>query len=374
MKKFLVLLLTFVLAMTVLTGCGGGEDADKDKKSGGGKEASLKVGFIYIGTAKDGGYTQAQHQGTLAVQEHFGDKVECMWKESVDDQDKQAAKEAALNLIDQGCTVIIGTSFGFMDALDELANSGDYDDITFLHFSGNKMNDSNFGNYFGAMEEARYLSGMIAGKMTKSNKLGYVAAFLNTEVEIGINAFTLGAKSVNPDAQVTVVAINSWYDPTLERQAADQLLAAGCDVITQHCDTTGPLVAAEENNAYAIGYNLNNPDAAPKSYLTAPIWHHDVYLIPTIEKIINGEFKPESYYGTMADGYIDLAPMTDLVPKDVQDEVNAMKEKIVNGEFSVFSGEIKYNDGTLLCKDGQTLTREEIWQTNKLVEGANDAK
>jgi basic membrane protein A len=216
-KKFLIVLFAIVLAFTMVA-CG-----DKDGDSSGSDSASgepLTVGFIYIGAVNDGGYTQAQHAGTLAVGEHFGDSVNTIWLEGIDDTNKQAAEDAAKQMIDQGAKVIVGTSFGFGEALNEMANSGEYDDITFLHFSGSYINEKNLGNYFGAMEEPRYLSGIIAGYQTQSNKLGYVAAYPYTEVQIGINAFTLGAQSVNPNVEVNVVYINSWYDPAKEKQAA----------------------------------------------------------------------------------------------------------------------------------------------------------
>lgn len=365
MKKFLAIFLVLVMALSV-TACGKKEEATEKKT-----DEPLKVGFIYIGTKNDGGFTQAQYEGAAAMEKHFKGKVQILTMENVSDSDKSAAKDAATNLIDQGCTVIVGCSYGFMDALDELANSGDYDNIKFLHFSGNKMNDKNFGNYFGATEEPRYLTGIIAGMMTKTNKLGYVAAYPYTEVQIGIDAFTLGAQSVNPDVQVKVVYINSWYDPEKERSAADELLAQGCDILTQHCDTTGPQVAAAEAGKFAIGYNMDNSQVVPESFLTAPVWHHEVFLIPTIQAIMDGTWKPESYYGTIADGYVDIAPMTKLVPADVQAKVNEVRDQMKAGTFAPFSGKIEYNDGKVLCNDGQTLTREEIWKINGLVKGAN---
>lgn len=370
MKKFLAILLALVLAFS-FAACGG-SDTSEDKAA----DDVLKVGFIYIGSINDGGYTQAQHEGTVAMEKYFKGKVKTVYQENVSDQDKSAVVTAATNLIDQGCKVIVGTSYGFMDGLDELANSDDYKDIKFLHFSGNKMNDTNFGNYFGATEQPRYLTGIIAGMMTKSNKLGYVAAYPYTEVQIGINAFTLGAQSVNKDVEVKVVYINSWYDPEKERSAADELLAQGCDIITQHSDTTGPQVAAAEAGKFAIGYNLDNSkvEAVKASYLTSPTWHHEKFLIPTIEKIMAGTWTPESYYGTMADGYVDIAPMTDLVPADVQAKVEDVKAKMISGEFSPFSGEIYYNDGKVLCEKGQTLDRAAIWSINGLVKGATGTK
>ncbi|MBE6033222.1 BMP family ABC transporter substrate-binding protein [Aminipila sp.] len=370
MKKILAILLALIMVFS-FAACGG-SDASQDEAG----DDALKVGFIYIGSVNDGGYTQAQHDGTVAMEKYFKGKVKALWQENVSDSDKSAAIDAATNLIDQGCTVIVGGSYGFMDALDELANSDDYKDIKFLHFSGNKMNNTNFGNYFGATEQPRYLTGIVAGMMTKSNKLGYVAAYPYTEVQIGINAFTLGAQSVNPNVEVKVVYINSWYDPEKERSAADELLAQGCDIITQHCDTTGPQVAAAEAGAYAIGYNLDNGkvEAVKGSYLTSPIWHHEKFLIPTIEKIMDGTWTPESYYGTLADGYVDLAPMTDLVPAEAKTKVEEVKAQMIAGEFSPFSGKIEYSDGRILCEEGQTLDRAAIWSIDGLVKGASGTK
>ncbi len=362
MKKIisvaLVLLLTFGLT-AVLTGCGS-EGGDK-----------VKVGFIFIGSKEDGGFTQAHYKGVEMVEEELGSDVEVLFKEEVADDDGQAINTAIQQLLDEGCTIIFGTSFGYMDYMEEFAT--EHPDKHFLHFAGYKANDTNFDNYFGAMEEARYLSGMIAGSMTESNKLGYVAAFDLPEVMIGINSFTLGAQEVNPDVEVQVIYINSWYDPTKEKQAAEELITAGCDVITQHADTTGPQVAAQESGVYAIGYNYDNEgSAAPEAYLTSAIWNHGVYYTETIQSILDGTFEPNSYYGTMADGYVGLGEMTDLVPQDVQDKVNAKAAEMEAGEFAPFSGEIILSDGTVFSKEGQTLTREEIWAipNGALVEGA----
>jgi basic membrane protein A len=297
-KKFMVVLLVFLLAfaMTACGDTGSGNDGNTDENTGSGSSNPLTIGFIYIGAINDGGYTQAQHAGTQALQAHFGDAVEVLTMENIDDTNAQAAQDAAKQLIDQGASVIIGTSFGFGAPLFQMAESGDYDDITFLHFSGSDINDSNFGNYFGAMEEPRYLTGIIAGLQTKSNKLGYVAAYPSTEVQIGINAFALGAQSVNPDVEVSVVYTHSWYDPAGEKAAAEALLDEGCDIITQHADTPGPQQAAAARSKFTIGYNLDNSglEGLSDAFLTAPIWHHDVFLIPTVQNIIDGKWSPES--------------------------------------------------------------------------------
>ena len=361
MKKFLAIFLVLALAMTAMAG-GGGIGGDS------GESADVtKIGFLYIGPVTDGGYNQAQHAGAMAVQEELGDSVKVLWAENVA-EDLQAVKTNAINMIDNGATIIIGTSFGHMDGLAELAE--EYPDLTFLHFSGYKMNDTNFGNYFGAMEEARYLSGIVAGMTTTTNKLGYIAAYPYTEVLIGINSFFLGAKSVNPDVTMNVVYINSWGDAALEQAAAESLLAQGCDVLTQHADTSAAQIAAEKVGAYAVGYNIDNSKVAPGSFLTAPIWHHEAYLVPTIKKIIDGTYVPEAYYGTMADGYIGLAPLTDLVSDEAKAEVERVQAEIIAGNYPIFVGPLKDNEGNEVVAAGDALvTHDEIWSMEFVLEG-----
>lgn len=369
MKRLLPVLLVLVLVLSALTGCGGsGADTNGggDGNANSGK-AELTVGFIYIGPASDGGFSEAQDRGRQAMEDYFGGKVATLKMESIP-EDKQAVRSAAMNLIDQGATVIVGTSFGYMDTLEEL--SKEFPEYNFIHFSGFKMNDTNFGNYFGAMEEPRYLSGIIAGTMTETNKIGYIAAHPYTELLIGINAFTLGAQSVNPDVEVKVVYTNEWVDAAKEMEAAKALLEAGCDVLAQHCDTTGPQIAAEAVGKYAIGYNMDSRDAAPKAFLTAPIWHHEAFYIKTVEEILDGTWKPESYYGTMADGYVDLAEMSDLVTPDAVAKVKEARAKIEAGEFPIFVGPIKDNKGVVQVKEGEVLDRAAIWKMEYLVEGA----
>ncbi len=365
MKKFLAIFLIFALAMTAMVGCGdnGGEPGD----NGGDPADVTTIGFLYIGPVTDGGYNQAQHMGAMAVQETFGDSVKVLWAENVAEE-IQAVKTNAINMIDAGASIIIATSFGHMDGMAELAD--EYPELTFLHFSGFMKNDTNFGNYFGAMEEARYLSGIVAGLTTTSNKLGYIAAYPYTEVLIGINSFFLGAKSVNEDVTMNVVYINSWGDAALEQAAAESLLAQGCDVLTQHADTSAAQVAAEKVGAYAVGYNIDNSSVAPGAFLTAPIWHHEAYLVPTIEKIIAGNYVPEAYYGTMADGYIGLAPLTDLVSGEAKTKVEEVQAQIVAGNYPIFVGPLKDNQGNEVVPDGEALTtHDEIWAMEYILEG-----
>ena len=368
MKKVLIALLALVMVFG-LAACGGNGNGNGDAGDPGLPDGGeVWVGFIYIGTATDGGFTQAHDNGRIMMEDYFGGSVRTMIIENVAET-TQDVKAAGQNLIDFGCEIIIANSYGFMDAMEELAE--EYPDLHFLHFSGYKMNDSNFDNFFGAMEEPRYLSGIVAGLMTETNKIGYVAAYPYTEVQIGINAFALGAQSVNPDAVVNVIYINSWYDPALEKAAAEALLAQGCDVLTQHCDTTGPTLAAEDAGAFAIGYNLDNQHVAPETFLTAPVWNHGAYYIEAVSSILDGTFVPTSYYGSMADGYVQLSPLADIVPADVVAEVERVQADIISGAFAPFSGRIELANGEVLCEEGQTLSRSEIWDITDVVRGVD---
>lgn len=372
-KGFLAIACSFALGLSMFS-CGAKEEApaaentdeatqDEEKASG----EKIKVGFIYIGSINDGGFTQAHDAGRAYLEEQLDGQVETMYQENIPENatDIEAAAKA---MIDSGANVIIGNSFGFMDALENL--SKEFPDVKFLHFSGNKMNDTNFDNFFGAMEEPRYLSGIVAGLTTKTNKIGYVAAFPQTEIFIGINAFTLGARSVNPDAQVNVVWINSWYDPAKEKEAAVSLIESGCDVVTQHCDTAGPTIAAQEAGVFSIGYNSDTLEAGPDAFLTSPVWNHGIYYTDVVKQIIDGSFKPFSYYGNMKDGYVDLLPLSKNAPEGAQAKVDEVKAQIISGDFAPFTGPIKDQSGNIVVEEGKTLTREEIWQINYLVEGA----
>jgi len=375
MKKILIILLAFAMVFG-LAACGddnGGNQPAPPQETENGEngvvEDELVVGFILIGSITDGGFTQAHYEGLRAMEAHFDGRVRAIFLESVPAGDSVQVRSAGENLIDMGARVVIGNSFGYMPVMEEMA--ADFPDVYFLHFSGNRANDTNFDNFFGAMEEPRFLTGMVAGLMTESNIIGYVGAHPFTEVQIGINAFALGVQYVNPDAVVNVIYINAWGDAVREREAAEALLDGGADVIAQHTDSPGPIIAAAERGAFGIAYNLDKPDSAPEAYLTAPIWNHGVYYIYVIERILAGTFRPFSFYGTMADGYIDIAPLTHLVPADVAERVMAKRELMLAGEFQPFSGEIFFADGRQLSAEGQTLTRAEIWTIDGVIRGVN---
>ncbi|NCC80924.1 MAG: BMP family ABC transporter substrate-binding protein [Clostridia bacterium] len=358
MKKQLSFLLVAALILSlVLAGCGGNKPAETPA------EKDMVVGFIYVGPIGDGGYTFAHNEGRLHLEQELG--VKTLYKENVAEED-QEVMNAVADMIDQGATVVFATSFGHMDGLEKA--SKEYPEVAFMHCSGFKMTE-NMGNYFGRMYQARYLSGIVAGLKTETNNIGYVGAFEIPEVVRGLNAFTLGVKSVNPEAVVNFKTTQTWYDPATEKEAAKALLDAGADVIAQHQDTAGPQQAAEEAGAFSIGYNTDMKAAAPGAYMTAPIWNWGPYYVTQVQAVIDGTWKAESYWGGMADEIVALAPLTELAPAEAAELIEAAKAKFISGETDVFVGPINDNEGNLKIAEGQKLTDEEMLSMDWYVEG-----
>ncbi len=338
----LVLALLMVFSLALATGC----DSSSSSKD-------TKVGFVFIGPIKDGGWTEAHYNGMNYLKEKLN--VETMYRELV--KEGPESKKSITELINAGCNVIFTTSFGYMDPTVEVAK--EFPDVKFFHCSGYKTAD-NMSNYFGRMYEARYLSGIVAGMKTQAKKIGYVAAFEIPEVINGINAFALGVQSVNPDAVVKVRWTHTWIDSALEKDAAVALLDDGCDVISQHNDSTSPQIAAQDRGAFAIGYDLDTPNAAPKAYMTAPIWNWGPYYVDQINAIKAGTWKSSAYHGGIKEGILDLAPLTDVAPVESKAKVGEMRSKIVDGSFEVFKGPIMDQTGAVKVPEGKALSYDEI--------------
>jgi len=365
LKRVIAVALVCIMAFSLLlTGCGQSSNSKVNAKD-------MKVGFIYVGPVTDGGWTQAHDNGREYIEEQLG--VETIYKESV--PEGAEAKKSIMELVDAGCKVIFTTSFGYMDPTEEVAK--EFPDIKFLHCSGYKTLD-NMSNYFGRMYEARYLSGIVAGLKTKANKVGYVAATQIPEVFNGVNAFTLGVQSVNPAATVTVRWSNTWYDTAKEKEAAVAVLDEGCDVMTLHNDSTAVQIEAQDRGASVIGYNLDIPDAAPKAYMTAPIWNWGPYYVAQVKAAMDGTWKSESYLGGLSDGLLSLAPLTANAPEGAKAKVEEVQKKILDGSFKVFTGPIYGQDGSLKVKEGEVLPESDIGGTMnwfvKGVEGTTDGK
>lgn len=328
--------------------------------------APLKIAFIFVGPINDNGWTQAHYDGgVLALQKAFGNQVQIKYIENVPEGAQSLSVLRAL--ASQGYKLIYATSFGYMDQVIQAAK--EFPNTIFEMCSG-YATSTNLGEYFGAMEEARYLSGLIAGAMTKTNKIGYVAAYPTPEVVRGIDAFTLGVRSVNPYATVQVVWTYTWYDPPTEKEAALSLINSGCDVLAQHQDSPATIQAAEEKGVYAIGYDSPNMGQfGPHAYLTAPVWNWAAFYIPNVKSVLDGTWKPTFYYGNMADGLVELAPMSNLVPPQVQNLVEAMKNEIKSGKFNPFEGPIYDQSGKLMIPAGQSATLEQLLSIQWFVQG-----
>lgn len=279
------------------------------------------------------------------------DDSQIIRKNDVDDTDATAILTALEECVEEGCQVVFATSWGYMDYVEQVAE--EYPEVLFAHGTGNKSNGSNFINYFGKINQARYLSGIAAGMKTASNKIGYVAAqdSQNGEVTSGIDAFAMGVESVNPDAKVYVKVTGSWFDPEGEGQAAKALIDLGCDVIAQHCDTANPATDAEKAGVYAVGYNSDMAEKAPGATLTSVMWDWSVFYTKAVEDVINGTWTGENYFGSMQDGLVTLAPLSDLCAEGTAEKVKEVQDKIMNGEWDIFDGETEYEDN-----QGQTHT------------------
>jgi basic membrane protein A len=349
MKK-LFSLITLLLFAMLLGAC--------DKKA----SEEVKVGFIYIGHVSDGGFTYSHDQGRQYLVEKLG--VETKFVENVPEGPE--AKDRMRELIDLGYNVIVANSYGYMDYMAELA--AEYPDVKFLHCSGSRTSE-NMSNYFGRIYQARYLTGIAAGLKTETDKIGYVAAFPIPEVVRGINAFTLGVKSVNPEATVEVSWTNTWYDPIKERQAADALLDKGIDVLSQHQDTPQPLIAAEARGKWAVGYHSDMNAAAPNAHLVSAVWNWGPYYVEQVQAIIDGTWESGSYWEGFNDNIVSITPLSENAPEGAQAKVDEMKAKIESGEFEVFQGPIKDQTGAVKVASGQKLTDVEMLSFNWFVEG-----
>ncbi len=323
----------------------------------------LKVAFVYVGPVGDAGWTKKHDDGRKALEAEFGDEIEVTFLESVPEGDEQPFE----TLVDEGNDLIFGTSFGYMDPMLAVAEANP--GVCFEHATGYKTAD-NMGTYFGAAEEARYLSGIAAGHATASGQIGYVAAFPIPEVLRGINAFTLGAQSVNPDATVQVVWTSTWFDPEVEKQAAESLTAAGADVLAMHQDTPSTGEAAAEADAKWLGYNDDMSSFQPEAWLTGPVWDWAPHYIETTRRLLeDGDCRNDQYYGSMADGMVGLASYGDSMDQAWIDHIEQVKATIIDGSFKPFTGPINNQDGEEVVADGESPDLGALLGMDYLVEG-----
>lgn len=385
MKKILSLILAVVFAVSAclaLSSCGKTDTSstDSDKKS---DTTTIKIGAVYIGSQNDtAGYTYAHHKGITTAMKSLGldTKTQLFIVDNVAEDDTEVTN-AIDTLANDGCKIIFGISFGYITAFKKAAENEDYKDIIFSHATGYESNDTNFNNYFGRIYQARYLSGIAAGLKsleTKNNELGYVAAYGTEYAETcsGINAFALGAQSVNPKAVVHVKTLGTWGNESKEKQAAQYLVDTDkVGVIAQHCDSTQPMLVAEANkNVYGCGYNSDMSDVAPTSHLTATVWNWNVYYETAIKAAMNAATPSDfiksvgtAYYGGLKEGLVGISDLTKNCSSGTQDCIDLATTLITSGKWDVFSGvkltfvktsdgkyTVKQSDTALLKNDGKT--------------------
>lgn len=327
-------------------------------------EEPLKIGFVHVSPIGDAGWTYQHDLGRKAIEEKFGDKIQVKYIESV--PEGAEAERVIRDLASSGNKLIFGTSFGFMNPMVKVAKA--FPDTHFEHATGYKT-EANMGNYNARFYEGRYLAGIVAGSMTKSNTLGYVAAFPIPEVVMGINAYIRGAQSVNPKAEVKVVWINSWFDPGREREAAVALMDQGADILTHHTDSTAVVAAAEEKGKYAIAYHSDMSKYGAKAHLTAVTHHWEQFYIDQVQQALDKTWKPSSLWGGVKEGMIGLSALNAAVPKEVADKVEQAKADMIAGKLHPFAGPVLDQDGKERVAAGSNITDEDLSKMDYYVQG-----
>jgi len=361
MKKFLALVMAAAMTLS-LAACGGNGGSNSSAGSPPGSASStvanadFKVGAIYINSKNDtAGYTFAHHNGITTAMKELGMDVNTQLA-IVDEvsEDKEAVLAAVDTLVGEGCNIIFGISFGYIDAMEEAAET--YPNVVFSHATGYKSNETNFNNYFGRIYQARYLAGIAAGLKsleTGNNNLGYVAAYGTEYAETcsGINGFTLGVQAVNPNATIYVKELGAWSDEVNESAFAKELISSyHCGVIAQHCDSAQPQIAAQDAGVFGCGYNSDMTADAPNAHLTAPVWNWNVYYRTAIEAAMNcgdaanfvNTMGGSVYYGGLKEGFVDVSPLSDNCAPHTKEAIDQVRALIVSGAWDVFSG-VKLN-------------------------------
>ncbi|WP_317055726.1 BMP family ABC transporter substrate-binding protein [Roseovarius rhodophyticola] len=327
-------------------------------------EDKTKVGFIYVGPIGDGGWTYEHDQGRLAVEEHFGDKVETVFQESV--PEGADAERAITQMALQGADLIFTTSFGYMDSTINVASK--FPDVKFEHATGFKTAD-NVSVYSARFYEGRAIQGHIAGKMTKSNVIGYIASFPIPEVIRGINAAYIHAKAVNPDVEFKVIWVYTWFDPPKEADAATALIDQGADVILQHTDSTAPQAAAEKAGVISFGQASDMSEYAPLPRVSSIIDNWAPYYVARTQAVIDGSWESTETWDGIAPGMVEIGAISEAVPAEIKAEALAMKDLIASGQYHPFTGPLNKQDGTPWLAEGEVADDGTLLGMDFYVEG-----
>jgi basic membrane protein A and related proteins len=327
-------------------------------------QAPVKVGFVYVGPVGDSGWTYQHDVARRQMETALKGKVATQFVENV--PEGADSERVIREMAQSGCKVIFATSFGYMNPALKVAEQ--FPNTVFMHATGYKISP-NLGQYDGRFYEGRYLNGVIAGKMTKTNIAGYVGSFPIPEVVMGINAFTRGMRSVNPKAEVRVVWVNSWVDPGKEREAALTLIAQGADMLVHETDTAAVNQAAQEKGAKVFCYNSDELKYAPKAQLGGTILTWGDYYTKVVSDVMAGKWKSGFIWGGLKEGFIKMAPMSDQVPKAVQEQVKKLEAGIKAGTFHPFAGPVVDQEGKVRVPAGKNMADEDLQKMDFFVQG-----
>ncbi len=328
------------------------------------KDEPLKVAFVYVSPANEEGWSSQHDIARKFVEEKFGDKIKVTWIENI--PENADAQRVIRDLAQQGNKIIFATSFGYMNSVMKVAKQ--FPNVYFEHATGYKTS-KNVKNYTARFYEGRYLAGMLAAATTKTNILGYVAALPIPEVFQGINAYTLGARAVNPNIEVRVVWTSSWYDPGKEADATKALIGMKADVITHHTTSTAVASTCEEAKVLVISYNSAMHKAAPTMLLGGVVHRWEEYYTNEIQKVLDGKWDNTPVWGGANVHMIELADMTPKAPENVASRIKATYAKLEKGEFHPFTGPVVSNEGKVMIPEGKVATDEELQQMMYFVEG-----
>jgi basic membrane protein A and related proteins len=324
----------------------------------------VRVGFVYVGPVGDHGWTYRHDVGRQDVEAEFGDRVVTTFVENV--SEGPDAERVIRQLASAGNDLIFTTSFGFMNATERVARQ--FPDVKFEHCTGYKTAD-NMAVYNARFHEGRTVIGTIAGHMSQSGTIGYIASFPIPEVVMGINAFFLAGRRINPDLDIRIVWVNTWYDPGREADAARTLIDQGADIIVQHTDSPAALQVAEERGVHAFGQASDMRQFAPNAQLTAIVDDWSPYYLERVQAVIDGTWQSHNVWPGLKEGLVDIAPYGPAVPPEVAEEADAVKEAIIAGERHPFEGPIRNQAGEEVVPEGETMSDEELLRMDYYVEG-----
>lgn len=311
-----------------------------------------KVGFLYNGTIDDKGWGQSHHEGISKSAKELN--LEILYEEKVPYDER--CMEVMKQMVEEGCKIIICNSYDYGKWMLRVAE--EYPDVVFYHATGVEERN-NVSTYFGRMYQMRYLSGIVAGLQTENDSIGYVAAFPISEVNRGINAFTLGVRKVNPKAEVHVVWSESWIGVEENSEAASELIEAyDVDVMAMHCDSVAPLEVAEAKKIWSIGYNMDNSKCYPDSFLTAAVWNWEKFYTPQILTCLQGKFHAEHHWDGVETDLVGLSPFTKNVKQGIAEVVEREKKRLYEGDFDVFNGPVSDADGKIRIRNGENMPDE----------------